>query len=61
MSNTKPVAGKGGNKYVPFEKRSGESSVVFFTRDLSEEGLKKIYDRVSSVLTGKDCDQAAHR
>ena len=53
MSNTKPVAGKDGNKYVPFEKRSGESSVVFFTRDLSEEGLKKIYDRVSSVLTGK--------
>ena len=53
MSNTKPVAGKDGNKYVPFAKRSGESSVVFFTRDLSEEGLKKIYDRVSSVLTGK--------
>ena len=53
MSNTKPVAGKDGNKYIPFEKRSGESSVVFFTRDLSEEGLKKIYDRVSSVLTGK--------
>jgi hypothetical protein len=27
--------------------------MVFFTRDLSEEGLKKIYDRVSSVLCGK--------
>lgn len=44
---------KDGNVYVPYEKRTGESSVVFFTRDLSEEGLKKIYDRVSSVLGGK--------
>ncbi|MBQ4416762.1 MAG: (Fe-S)-binding protein, partial [Butyrivibrio sp.] len=48
-----PVPGKDGNKYVPFEKRTGESSVVFFTRDLSEKGLQKIYDCVSEVLTGK--------
>ena len=27
--------------------------MVVFTRDLSEEGLKKIYDRVASVLCGK--------
>ena len=53
MNNSKPVPGKDGNKYVPYEERTGESSVVFFTRDLSEEGLKKIYDKVSSVLTGK--------
>ena len=53
MSNQKPVAGKNGNRYVPFEERTGESSVVFFTRDLSEEGLKKIYDKVSSALCGK--------
>ena len=52
MSN-KPVAGTDGNKYVPYEERTGESSVVFFTRDLSEAGLKKIYDRVSSVISGK--------
>ncbi len=49
----RPVPGKDGNRYVPYEKRTGDSSIVFFTRDLSEEGLKKIYDRVSSVLTGK--------
>ena len=49
----RPLPGKDGNKYIPFEERTGESSVVFFTRDLSEEGLKKIYDRVSSVLFGK--------
>ncbi|MBP5224086.1 MAG: DUF362 domain-containing protein [Lachnospiraceae bacterium] len=48
-----PVPGKDGNKYVPFDKRTGESSVVFFTRDLSEKGLQKIYDRVSAVLEGK--------
>ena len=53
MSIQFPVPGVAGEKYVPFEERTGESSVVFFTRDLSEEGLKKIYDRVGSVLTGK--------
>ena len=53
MGKAKPVPGKDGNKYVPYEERSGESSVVFFTRDLSEEGLIKIFDRVSSVLTDK--------
>ena len=49
----RPVPGKNGNKYVTYNERTGEESVVFFTRDLSEEGLKKIYDRVSEVLEGK--------
>ena len=53
MGENKPVPGRDGNKYVPFEERTGESSVVFFTRDLSEKGLIRIYDRVSSVLCGK--------
>ena len=53
MNKNKPIPGKDGNRYVPFAERTGESSVVFFTRDLSEEGLKKIYDRVGSVLCGK--------
>lgn len=47
------MPGKDGNKYVPYNERSGEESVVFFTRDLSEEGLKKIYDKVASVLEGR--------
>lgn len=47
------IAGINGDKYVPYEKRTGEKSVVFFTRDLSEDGMKKIFDRVSEVLTGK--------
>ena len=39
--------------YVPYDKRTGEESVVYFTRDLSPEGLIKIYSRVSANLTGK--------
>ncbi len=53
MSSQNPVAGKHGDRYTPYEERTGESSVVFFTRDLSEEGFRKIYDKVGSVLTGK--------
>ncbi len=46
-------AGTNGNKYVPFEERTGAESVVYFTRDLSPEGLKKIYERVNQGITGK--------
>ena len=53
MLKDKPVPGKDGNQYVPFEKRTGESSVVFFTHDLSAEGLIKIYDKVAAALCGK--------
>ncbi len=53
MHANKPVPGTDGNRYVPFEKRTGERSVVFFSRDLSAQGLLKIYDRVSSVLCGR--------
>jgi uncharacterized Fe-S center protein len=49
----KIMPGKDGNKYVPYSERTGEESVVFFTRDLSEAGMKKIYDRVCEVLKGK--------
>ena len=53
MKQTKPVSGKNGNKYVPYNERQGEKSVVYFTRDLSEAGLLKIFDRVGSVLEGR--------
>ena len=36
------VPGKDGNKYVPFDERSGDKSVVFFTRDLSEDGAENL-------------------
>lgn len=48
----KPVPGKGGDHYIPYKERSGKESIVFFTRDLSPEGLEKMYDRISSVITG---------
>ena len=32
MLNNKPVPGSGGNHYVPFEERTGDSSLVFFTQ-----------------------------
>lgn len=53
MANQKMMPGTGGDRYVPFEERTGDSSQVFFTRDLSSGGLQKIFDRVSSVLQGK--------
>ena len=54
MSEKKnPVPGVGGDKYIPYEERTGEEAIVFFTRDLSAAGLEKIYKRVGSVLTGR--------
>ena len=45
--------GVGGERYVPYEERTGEESVVFFTRDLSAAGLMRIYARVKAALGGK--------
>ena len=53
MSNQKPVPGTGGDYYIPYEERSGAQSVVYFTRDLSAEGLQRIYERIHGGLTGR--------
>ena len=45
--------GTNGDVYVPFDEREGEQSVVFFTRDLSAEGLRKAYAKVAGNLDGK--------
>lgn len=42
-----------GTKYVPYEERTGTTSKVYFTRDLSPAGLSKIFARIASALTGK--------
>ena len=34
------IAGHGGEKYIPYEERKGNESIVYFTRDLLAEGLK---------------------
>ena len=47
------VAKKGGEKYIPFDERDSKESVVYFTRDLSAEGLKKVYEKVNENIDGK--------
>ena len=50
----KAVPGTGGDKYNPMEERTGSESTVYFTRDLSPEGLQKIFDCIAGdKLTGK--------
>lgn len=42
-----------GNRYVPYQERVGNESLVYFTRDLSAKGIAKIYQRVCGDITGK--------
>ena len=53
MSDHKPVPGTGGDHYIPYEERTGAESVVYFTRDLSAEGLRRIYSRIADSMSGK--------
>lgn len=45
--------GTDGDLYIPYERRSGEDAVVYFTKDLSANGLQKIFQRLSEKLHGK--------
>ena len=49
----KPVAGVDGNKYVPYDQRSGDEAVVYFTRNLSAEGLILAYEQVNKTIEGR--------
>lgn len=51
MFEIKP--GKDGNIYIPYDKRVSNESIVYFTSDLSANGLEKIYKKISNNLTGK--------
>ena len=44
---------KDGRKYIPYSARTGNESIVYFTRDLSPDGLKKVYDKINANITGK--------
>ena len=44
---------KDGDKYIRYDKREWPESIVYFTRDLSAEGLDKIYNRVKENIDGK--------
>lgn len=52
MSENKTVPGAGGDRYVPYGERTGNQSIVYFTRDLSAAGLRKIYERVDGNIAG---------
>lgn len=47
------VPGTGGDRYIPYAERTGNESIVYFTRDLSAKGLQALYTRISGNLTGK--------
>ncbi len=47
------VPGTDGDVYVPMDQRTGNESIVYFTRDLSAEGLRKAYGQVSAGIGGK--------
>lgn len=47
-----PKPGTGGDTYIPEKDRQGGESVVYFTRDLSAQGLLKMYDKISRNFTG---------
>lgn len=47
------MPGTEGEKYIPIEKRTGNESIVYFSRDLSAEGLERIYQKVKGNITGK--------
>ena len=47
------IPGTGGERYVPYDERRGNESIVYFTRDLSAEGLRRLYARVSGNIRGK--------
>ncbi len=53
MTNDKKTPGTGGERYVPYSERTGGESIVYFTRDLSAEGLRKVYEKVNAPITGK--------
>ena len=53
MLNQKPIPGTGGDHYIPYAQRTGAESIVYFTKDLSAEGLRRIFSRVNKSLTGK--------
>lgn len=40
----------GSSVNIPVDKRDGEASIVYFTRDLSPEGLEKIYKKVNKNM-----------
>ncbi len=45
--------GSDGSRYIPYEERTGNESIVYFTRELSPEGISKLYDRIKGHIRGR--------
>lgn len=41
------------NPLPPMDQRTGKTSTVYFTRDLSAKGLEKIYQKVNATMQGR--------
>jgi uncharacterized Fe-S center protein len=42
-----------GSKYLPYDQRTGAESIVYFTRNLSAEGLIQAYEQVNGKISGR--------
>ena len=47
------TAATDGDRYIAPADRTGNESIVYFTRDLSAEGLRKAYAKVNGNICGK--------
>ncbi len=59
MAEANPQTATNGSVRVPFDQRDGATSDVFFTRDLSPEGLRRGCQS-SPTAYRQDRHQAAH-
>ena len=48
MLDGRPTPGIGGDQYLPYERRTGNESIVCFTRELSAAGLRETCSRAVS-------------
>ncbi|WP_248922119.1 DUF362 domain-containing protein [Olsenella intestinalis] len=48
-----PRPGTGGERFVRYGERTGNESIVYFTRDLSAAGLRKAYAKVNGTIGGR--------
>lgn len=53
MSEAIRTPGTNGDRYVPYAERTGNESIVYFTRDLSPRGMEKLYERVNGMIRGR--------
>lgn len=47
------LPGKDGDKYIEYDARNSNESIVYFTRDLSPKGLAKAYEKIKESIKGK--------